>query len=111
MLIKPWNDSTVLVRVHNMHDEENKTITLFATDVSPLLTTFYGNIIRFSSVEEMSLGGNMKYEEFIARKWNWESVVNLKQENNIFRKVFGEKITLRPLEIRTFLFTGLRVEE
>ena len=111
MLIKPWNDSTVLVRVHNMHDEENKTITLFATDVSPLLTTFYGNIVRFKSVEEMSLGGNMKYEEFIARKWNWESVVNLKQENNIFRKVFGEKITLRPLEIRTFLFTGLRVEE
>ena len=79
MLIKPWNDSTVLVRVHNLHDEQNKTITLFASDVSPLLTTFYENTIKFSSVEETSLGGNMKYEEFLAKKWNWDSVVNLKK--------------------------------
>ena len=50
LLIKPWNDSTVLLRVHNLNDKENKTVTLFASDVSPLLTTFYGNTIRFSSI-------------------------------------------------------------
>ena len=51
LLIKPWNDSTVLVRVHNLNDKDNQTVNLFASDVSPLLTTFYGNTIRFSSIE------------------------------------------------------------
>lgn len=62
MLIKPWNDTSVLVRVHNLDDDKNRTINLFANNISPLLTTFYGNTIKFDTIQEMSLGGNMKYE-------------------------------------------------
>jgi hypothetical protein len=39
----------------------------------------------------------MKYSEFLAKKWNWNSVVDLKNENSIFNKLFGENIELRPL--------------
>ena len=56
----------------------------------------------------MSLGGNKKYEEFLKDKWNWNLVVNLSNENQIFSKEFGEQITLRPLEIRTFKISGLK---
>lgn len=49
----------------------------------------------------------MKYEEFLSKKWNWNSVVNLDKENSIFNKEFGQIIDLRPLEVRTFLFYGV----
>ena len=62
LFVRPWNDSTVLMRVHNLHDESNETVNLFADNICPLLTTFYGNMIKFKSIEEMSLGGNLKYE-------------------------------------------------
>ncbi len=51
-----------MLRVHNLDDDKNNTVNLFASNVSPLLTTFYGNVVKFSSIQEMSLGGNMKYE-------------------------------------------------
>jgi hypothetical protein len=107
-LIKPINDSTVVVRVHNLNDKEAKEVKLFAGDISPLLTAFYGSLAKITKVEERSLGNNMNYQEFIESKWNWETVVDLKKENNIFNKEFAETITLRPLEIRTFLFHGLK---
>lgn len=40
----------------------------------------------------MALGGNMKYEEFLANKWNWNQVVDLTKENKIFNRKFSEKI-------------------
>lgn len=43
------------------------------------------------------MGGNIRYEEFIKKKWNWNKVVNLDKENEIFNKKFGETIVLRPL--------------
>ncbi len=43
------------------------------------------------------MGGNIKYKDFLQKKWNWNSVVNLDQENEIFNKKFGETINLRPL--------------
>jgi hypothetical protein len=50
MTLKAWNDSTVLVRVQNLRDEEERKFQLFAGNVSPLLTTFYGNTIQFDQV-------------------------------------------------------------
>ena len=47
MLIKPWNDSTVTVRVHNLDDQKFKTVGIFANKTSPLLTTYYGNLVAF----------------------------------------------------------------
>ena len=41
-------------------------------------------------------------------KWNWQTVVDLSGENEIFNKEFKENITLRPLEIRTFRFKNVR---
>ena len=39
----------------------------------------------------------MPYSKFVNDKWNWNSVINLTEENSIFNKVFSENITLRPL--------------
>lgn len=96
--IKPWNDSSVLLRVFNMWDDKNTTIQLFSADnISTFLTAFYGNDIEFKDVYETNMGGNIKYKDFLQKKWNWNSVVNLDQENEIFNKKFGETINLRPL--------------
>lgn len=96
--IKPWNDSSVLLRVFNMWDDKNVTIELFSADnISTFLTAFYGNDIEFKDVYETNMGGNIKYKDFLQKKWNWNSVVNLDQENEIFNKKFGETINLRPL--------------
>jgi hypothetical protein len=46
----------------------------------------------------------------LEKKWNWENVTNLEKENEIFNKVFGENIMLRPLEIRTFVFVGIGID-
>jgi hypothetical protein len=48
-------------------------------------------------VSELSLGGNMAYGDFLNRKWNWNGVIDLSAENDIFNKAFKENITLRPL--------------
>jgi hypothetical protein len=80
-----------------MDDEVEKKVSLFANNVATLLTSFYGQTVRFDSMSEQSLGGNMKYEQFLARKWNWNKVVNLQNENKIFDKTLSENITLRPL--------------
>ena len=58
----------------------------------------------------MALGGNIKYKEFIDTKWNWNSVVNLTDENQIFNKVLSGTISLRPLEIRTFELTKISID-
>jgi hypothetical protein len=107
MLIKPWNDTTVTLRIHNLNDQLTRTVGLFSGKISPILTTYYGNQIKFKSLEESSLGGNMNYQKFLNNKWNWKEVVDLSAENSIFDKIFRENITLRPLEIRTFTFQGL----
>ena len=39
----------------------------------------------------------MNYSQFVNNKWNWKSVVDLKEENKIFNKVFRENMTLAPL--------------
>jgi hypothetical protein len=108
--IRPFNDSTTLLRLHNMHDQQEIKVGLFANKTSPMLTTFYARTVTFSSVSEQSLGGNMDYAQFVSSKWNWKSVVDLGEENRIFNKVFRENITLAPLEIRTFLFKDLKIE-
>lgn len=40
--IRAWNDSTLLMRVHNLHDTETAKITLFASNTPVFLTSFYG---------------------------------------------------------------------
>lgn len=45
----------------------------------------------------MSLGGNLKYEDFMNNKWNLNNLTNLSEEYSIFAKDFSENITLRPL--------------
>lgn len=54
----------------------------------------------------MSLAGNLKYEDFVKNKWNLNKFTNLSEEYDAYKRVFAEKITLRPLEIRTFLITN-----
>jgi hypothetical protein len=99
------------VRVHNLHDEQEVKVGLFANKTSPLLTAFYGRVASFSSISEQSLGGNMEYSQFLNAKWNWKNVIDLTEENRIFNKIFRENITLAPLEIRTFLFKDLTLEK
>ncbi len=42
--VKPWNDSSLLLRVFNMKDSESSTIELFSADkVCTFLTAYYGN--------------------------------------------------------------------
>lgn len=94
-----------------MHDEESIKVGVFANKTSPLLTTYYGRTVTFNSITEQALGGNMDYSQFINSKWNWKSVTDLTEENRIFNKIFRENITLAPLEIRTFLFKGLKFEK
>lgn len=86
--IRPFNDSTTIVRVQNLHDEKETTVGLYADKTSPFLTTYYAKTITFSSVEELSLGGNMNYGEMLNRKWNWQKVIDLSMENEIFSKTF-----------------------
>lgn len=86
------------------------TVGLFADKHSPLLTTFYGRTVTFKEIEEMALGGNMKYSEFLGEKWNWRRIVNLEKENAVFNKKFRENITLSPLEIRTFLIKEVKFD-
>ena len=50
---------------------------LYAGSISPYLTAYYGQTAKFDRIEEMSLGGNLKYEEFLKNKWNWKEVVDL----------------------------------
>ena len=106
--VRPFNDSTTVLRVYNMHDEEDVTVGLYAERRSPLLTTYYGRTVGFNKIEETSMGANMNYGQFLNNKWNWKSVVDLGKENHIFNKVMRENITLSPLEIRTFLITDLK---
>lgn len=61
-LIKPINDSTVVVRIHNLDDSQLKKVKIFVGEVSPLLTAFYGNLVHIKNVEEKSLGNNMHYQ-------------------------------------------------
>jgi len=42
-MIKPINDSTLVLRVHNLNDKDSKQIGLFVENVSPILTAFFGN--------------------------------------------------------------------
>lgn len=70
-----------------MRDEENVTIELFSSDgICTFLTAYYGNSIKFESIHETNIAGNVEYKEFVDKKWNWESVVNLTKENEIFNK-------------------------
>lgn len=43
-LVKPINDTTVVVRIHNLDDSQPKKVKIFVGQVSPLLTAFYGNL-------------------------------------------------------------------
>lgn len=45
--LRAWNDSTLLFRVHNLHDKESANVTIFARNTSMLLTSFYGNELAF----------------------------------------------------------------
>jgi len=46
-----------------MRDEENKTIELFSSDrICTFLTAYYGNSIRFDSIVETNIAGNMEYK-------------------------------------------------
>lgn len=96
--------------MHNLHDEKEISVGLFAGKHSPILTTFYGRTVSFESITEQSLGANMDYAQFINSKWNWHKVIDLTQDNKIFNKIFRENITLAPLEIRTFLFKNLKFD-
>lgn len=75
--LRPFNDTSTILRLHNMHDEKEITVGVFAGRHSPLLTTFYGRSLSIGSITEQSLGGNMDYAQFINSKWNWHNVVDL----------------------------------
>lgn len=45
----------------------------------------------------MSLGGNLRYEDFIKNKWNLNKFTNLTEQYEAYKRTFAEKITLRPL--------------
>ena len=112
--VKPWNDSTLLLRLHNLHDERRLNLTLFANGTVAnsitcvFLTSFFGRELLGDNIEEMSLAGNLRYKEFVERKWNLNKFTNITKEYEIFEKDFAERIILRPLEIRTFLIKNPR---
>lgn len=80
-MIRPFNDSTTILRIHNLNDSDSVSVGLFAGKVSPLLTTYYSRTVTFDEITEASLGGNMPYSKFLNDKWNWNNVVNLTFEN------------------------------
>lgn len=47
---RPFNDSTTIVRIQNLHDQQEITVGLFADKYSPLLTTFYGRTTIFKEI-------------------------------------------------------------
>ena len=62
-MVKPWNDTSVTLRVQNLHETLNQPVSLYTSDnISPLLTAFYGNVVEFDEINEMALGGNIKYK-------------------------------------------------
>lgn len=74
--VRAWNDSSMLLRVHNLHDKANVSFTLFAGKTSTFLTSFYGRELMFDSIYEVNLLGNMRYETFLDNKWNWNKVMS-----------------------------------
>lgn len=49
-MIRPFNDSTTVLRVHNLHDSDTLSVGLFADKVSPLLTTYYARTVTFDEI-------------------------------------------------------------
>lgn len=84
--IRPFNDSTTILRVHNLNDSDTVTVGLYAGKISPILTTYYARTVTFDNISEASLGGNMPYGKFISDKWNWNEVIDLQEDNSIFNK-------------------------
>ena len=50
------------LRIQNIYDDVPVEVGLFVDSLSPYLSTYYGNGVYFQSLEELSLGGNIKYE-------------------------------------------------
>ena len=52
------------LRIQNIYDDVPVKVGLFvdSLSLSPYLSTYYGNGVYFQSLEELSLGGNIKYE-------------------------------------------------
>lgn len=91
--LEPWNNNTVLLRLEHIlekNDDENlsKEVTVDLTD---LFTKF-----AIKKLVETALGGNMLIEESVRLKWPG-------QENTSPKKIDGLKVSLAPMEIRTFL--------
>ena len=64
--VKPWNDTSTILRLHNLHDNAEKFVTLYSNDnICIFLTAFYGNTVKFSKIYETSMGGNMEYSQFL----------------------------------------------
>ena len=100
--VKAWNDSTLLLRVQNMDDTNPAKTTLYATNISVVLTAFYSRELVFDEIHETTIQGNQRYDKFLEDKWSWHKLADLDKENDILNKVFAEKLVLRPLEIRAF---------
>jgi hypothetical protein len=49
-MIKPFNDSTVILRIHNLNDKSLHNIGLYANKTSTFLTSYYGKKAIFSEI-------------------------------------------------------------
>jgi hypothetical protein len=59
--IRVWNDTSITLRIQNIYDDVPVKVGLFSDKLSPYLSTYYGNGFYFSELEELSMGGNIKY--------------------------------------------------
>ncbi|XP_008200174.3 lysosomal alpha-mannosidase [Tribolium castaneum] len=95
LTLEPWNNSTILLRLeHILERNEDENLSQEVTvDLSDLFTTF-----TITKLVEMTLGGNIPLEESVRLKWPG-------LENVQSKKLDGFKVTLAPMQIRTFVAT------
>ena len=49
--VKAWNDSTTILRLHNLHDSAYKSVTLFSSNnICIFLSAFYSKSVSFTKI-------------------------------------------------------------
>ncbi|KAJ3628804.1 hypothetical protein MTP99_013243 [Tenebrio molitor] len=94
LTLEPWNENTLLLRLeHIMEKDEDENLSQETTvDLSDLFATF-----TITELEETTLGANIPLEDSV--RLSWPGTGDTEDGKNLD----GLKVTLAPMQIRTFL--------
>jgi lysosomal alpha-mannosidase len=94
LTLEPWKDDTLLLRLeHVLEKNEDENLSKETTvDLSDLFATF-----TITELQETTLGGNIPLDENVRLSWPGSSSTEGTKD------VDGLKVTLAPMQIRTFL--------